>query len=152
MGHGLFAQITERSGGNQFPKPKCGLLIKFLDKFYNNSDIPWVKLVWHAYYQDTIPHAENLCGSFWWRDVIKQVDNFRGAAQVKIGRDNTFLFWSDNWTVNNLSTPMMIRFPWLFSYALEENMSAANVYAANDPSELFRRPIYVQAFQELEQL
>jgi hypothetical protein len=79
-----------------FQKQNAALLIKFLDKFYNNSDIPWVKLVWHAYYQDKIPHAENLCGSFWWRDVMKQVDNFRGVAHVKIGSGTSFLFWSDN--------------------------------------------------------
>jgi hypothetical protein len=59
-----------------FQKQNAALLIKFLDKFYNYSAVPWVKLVWHA----------NLCGSFWWRDVMKQVDNFRGVAQVKIGR------------------------------------------------------------------
>jgi hypothetical protein len=71
------------------PKPKGGLgivnfqkqnvafLLKFLDKFYNKHDIPWVQLVWSAHYQGKIPHEEKLCGSFWWKDVMKQVDNFR---------------------------------------------------------------------------
>jgi hypothetical protein len=135
-----------------FQKQNAALLIKFLDKFYNNSDVPWVKLVWHAYYQDKIPHDENLCGSFWWRDVMKQVDNFRGVAQVKMGRGTSFLFWSDNWTINNSSVPMRHIFPQLFSYVLEENLSAANVYASHDMSEMFQRPISVQAFQEFEQL
>jgi hypothetical protein len=63
-----------------FQKQNATLLIKFLDKYYNKSEVPWVKLVWHAYYQDKIPHDEKLCGSFWWRDVMKQVDNFRGVA------------------------------------------------------------------------
>lgn len=34
-----------------------GLLLIFLDKFYNRLDLPWVKLIWDAYYQDKIPHA-----------------------------------------------------------------------------------------------
>jgi hypothetical protein len=69
----------KKSGGLgivDFQKKNAALLIKFLDKFYNHQDIPWVKLVWHAHYASKVPHAENLCGSFWWRDVLKLVDNF----------------------------------------------------------------------------
>jgi hypothetical protein len=112
-----------------FQKQNASLLIKFLDKFYNHRDIPWVKLVWHAYYQDKVPHAENLCGSFWWKDVLKQVNNFRGVTVVKQGAGDIFLFWSDNWSVNGASHPLMSRFPRLFSFVLNENLSAAMVYA-----------------------
>src|SRR4051812_6888045 len=31
-----------------FLKQNAALLIKFLDKFYNHKDVPWVHLVWHA--------------------------------------------------------------------------------------------------------
>jgi hypothetical protein len=54
-----------------FQKQNVALLLKFLDNFYNNRDIPWVKLICHAYYMDKVPHDEQLCGSFWWRDVLK---------------------------------------------------------------------------------
>jgi hypothetical protein len=135
-----------------FQKQNAALLIKFLDKFYNNVEVPWVKLIWHAYYQDKVPHDEKLCGSFWWRDVMKQVDNFRGVAQVTLGKGTSFLFWFDNWAANSSSIPLRIRFPRLFSYVLEENWSAQRVYASNDLAELFHRPISAQAFQELEQL
>jgi hypothetical protein len=40
------------------------LLLKFLDKFYNKKDIQWVHLIWQTYYQNSIPHASNMCGSF----------------------------------------------------------------------------------------
>jgi hypothetical protein len=53
-------------------------------------------LIWEAHYSDKIPHAKKLCGSFWWRDVVRLVDNFRGVATVKHGKGDTFLFWSDN--------------------------------------------------------
>jgi hypothetical protein len=61
-------------------------LIKFLDKFYNKKDFPWVSLVWFAYYEGRIPHEEKLCGSFWWRDVMKHVDNYRGVAAITHGK------------------------------------------------------------------
>jgi hypothetical protein len=31
-----------------FQKQSATLLIKFLDKFYNKQDLPWVHLVWDA--------------------------------------------------------------------------------------------------------
>jgi hypothetical protein len=42
----------------------------------NKVDVPWVILVWHSYYIDKVPHAEKLYRSFWWKDTLKQVDNF----------------------------------------------------------------------------
>jgi hypothetical protein len=47
-------------------------------------------LIWDAHNDGKIPHAEKLCGSFWWRDVLKLVDNFRGVAVVKHGMGDTF--------------------------------------------------------------
>ena len=43
-----------------FQKKNAALLIKFLDKFYNKANVPWVQLIWHAYYQLKVPHAENM--------------------------------------------------------------------------------------------
>jgi hypothetical protein len=107
-----------------FQKQNVALLLKFLDKFYNNREIPWVKLIWHAYYMDKVPHAEQLCGSFWWKDLLKLVDNFRGVAEITIGSGKSFLFWYDNWKVNGDFRPLKDRFPRLFSFVLNENMSA----------------------------
>jgi hypothetical protein len=68
-----------------FQKQNVALLLKFLDKFYNKKDVPWVQLVWSDHYQGKIPHEEKLCGSFWWRDIMKQVDNFRGVSVITVG-------------------------------------------------------------------
>jgi hypothetical protein len=35
-------------------------------------------------------------GSFWWRDVMKHVDNYRGVAAIIHGKGDTMMFWSDN--------------------------------------------------------
>jgi hypothetical protein len=69
-----------------FQKQNAALLIKFLDMFYNKKDIPWIQLIWSAHYPGKLPHEENMVGSFWWRDVPRQVDNFRGVALVTHGK------------------------------------------------------------------
>ena len=41
------------------------LFIKNLDKFFNQHDIPWVNLLWQAYYQNSsLPHSQQKYGSF----------------------------------------------------------------------------------------
>jgi hypothetical protein len=84
----------KESGGlgiMDFQKQNEGLLIKNLHKFLNKADIPWVDLVWH-YYPNGIPQVANLCGSFWWRDIIKLIDKYREICTVKIGAGDTALF------------------------------------------------------------
>jgi hypothetical protein len=46
---------------------------------------------------------------------------------------------------------MKLRFPRLFSYVLNENLSAVEVYS-NELMNLFYRPISAQAYQELQEL
>jgi hypothetical protein len=33
--------------------------------YYNNVDLPWVKLIRNSYYYKEVPHAITVCGSFW---------------------------------------------------------------------------------------
>ena len=61
-----------------------GLLLKFLHKFFNKLDIPWMQLVWERYYVDSIPHATNVCGTFWWRDLVHLMPIYRGITHVQI--------------------------------------------------------------------
>jgi hypothetical protein len=135
-----------------FQKQNAALLIKFLDKFYYKVDIPWVHLIWYEYYLDTVPHWEKLKGSFWWRDVFKQVDNYRGVTSINIGRGDTALFWSGSWLLDGCHTPLRDRFPWLFTFVLDEGLSAAQVYNKEDFSSLFYLPLSREAFDEYSQL
>ncbi|XP_073353855.1 uncharacterized protein [Aegilops tauschii subsp. strangulata] len=73
------------------------LLLKHLFKFYNHDDVPWVTLVWDAYYTDKIPHAVDPVGSFWWRDVLHYSNVFRGITSVTLGDGSSSLFWKDDW-------------------------------------------------------
>lgn len=43
------------------------LLLKYLHKFFNRSDLPWVKLIWEKHYRnDKLPNSVVPKGSFWW--------------------------------------------------------------------------------------
>jgi hypothetical protein len=86
-------------------------------------------------------HWKKLKGSFWWRDVLKQVDNYRGVTYINLGRGDTILFWSDNWQLDGCHTPLRDRFPRLFTFVLDEGLSAAQVYNTEDFSSLFFLPL-----------
>jgi hypothetical protein len=59
------------------------LLFKFIHKFYDREYIPWVNLIWANHYSGgKIPHAYPKTGSFWWKDVFRLVDYFRGDAML----------------------------------------------------------------------
>lgn len=42
------------------------LLLKYLDKFFNRKDIPWVHLVWEKHYKNGKLPNHIKRGSFWW--------------------------------------------------------------------------------------
>jgi hypothetical protein len=54
-------------------KQNDALLMKYLDKFYNHANIPWVSLTWSKFYSNTTtpPQARSPVGSFWWKEVLK---------------------------------------------------------------------------------
>jgi hypothetical protein len=74
------------------------LRIKHLDKFFNHKAIPWVRMVWNSYYTNgKLPQSSNFVGSFWWKDILKLCDLFRGVAKCTIKKGTTMLFWHDLW-------------------------------------------------------
>jgi hypothetical protein len=112
--------------------------LKHLDKFYNKRDIPWVKLIWNTYYANgEIPHAAKDKGSFWWRDIIRLCDEYRAVANCKIGDGATVLFWSDAW--NDLLLER--KFPRLYSYAKNKNISVARFILNNRIEDQFHLPL-----------
>jgi hypothetical protein len=135
-----------------FKNKNQALLMKYLDKFYNKADIPWVSLLWDSYYAESVPHATKLCGSFWWRDIFKLVEDFRALSSIKPGRGDTIIFWSDKWKFDDSLVPLSERFPRLFSYVLDQHMSVADYFEAVDRINLFYLPLSTKAFHEFQQL
>jgi hypothetical protein len=64
------------------------LLMKNLDKFFNRKDIPWVNLIWEKHYRNGKLPSHVKKGSFWWRDILKLLPDFKDIAviQVRMGR------------------------------------------------------------------
>ena len=74
-----------------------GLLMKFLHKFFNKMDIPWVHLVWNNYYANGQLPGQQKKRSFSWKDIVKLLDQFKELAVVSINSGDTVLFWQDLW-------------------------------------------------------
>lgn len=59
----------KEDGGFSILDPKVqnkALLMKFLHKFYNRLNIPWVSFTWQAYYSNSkVSHHRRPVGSFW---------------------------------------------------------------------------------------
>jgi hypothetical protein len=125
-----------------------GLLLKYLHKFYNKADTPWVHLIWNTYYREHIPHALPPSGSFWWKDVFNLTPIFRGVASAKIGDGTSTLFWKDLW----LSQINAEKFPRAFSYVTKEDASVHEVLNASRLSENFFLPLLPEAMAELRLL
>ena len=122
------------------------LLMKHLHKFYNKANVPWVQLIWNTHYANgQIPHATTDRGSFWWKDVLKFCDHYRGIAAAKVGRGDTVLLWLDVWNGEYLKG----KFPRLFSFAKNQKISVAQYISNQDIQHNFHLPLSHQAMQEL---
>ena len=121
------------------------LLLKQLHKFYSRQDIPWVQLIWNRYYTSKIPHASVEVGSFWWKDLLRLNVLYRGIAKCYLGDGSIVTFWGDLWSSHILS----FKFPRLFSFALNPDISAREIIQAEDLDSIFHLPLSQQALEEL---
>lgn len=129
------------------------LLLKHAKKFLNKVDIPWVHLIWNTYYHNTVPQGTTLCGSFWWKDICKKLDNYRAVTYIQPNRGDTFLFWSDSWAVGDSTLPLAIRYQRLFSFLIDTFCTAEEVFEAHQAGTLinmFHLPLSDRAHQELD--
>jgi hypothetical protein len=106
-------------------------------------------LIWNIYYFDgEVPHASKDKRSFWWRDVLRLVDWFRGIAKCKVGDETTVLFWED---IRN-DHLLQQKFPILYSFAKNKQVSVVQFLVNNDIDSQFHVLLSDQAFQEYQQL
>ena len=124
------------------------LLLKYLDKFYNKVDTPWVNLIWNTYYTNKVPHAVEDCGSFWWKAILKLAPIYRGIAQCNIVSSASILMWKDPCSDDLASDS----FPRAYSFSLNEDVSAFDFLTAGSLAENFALPISTQALDELREL
>ena len=121
--------------------------MKFIHKFLNKADIPWVQIIWETYYQSSLP-GERVVGSFWWKEICKLLPTYKMHAICKAGLGDTALFWTDNWS----GEPLLQTYHELFSFAMENSICLYQVMEHQDISQLFHRPLSLQAYQQLNTL
>ena len=92
MEHDYSAKKQRGLGVVRLEMHNKALLLKYLHKFFNNYDLPWVNLIWNNYYRpDRLPSCSRI-GSFWWRSLLSLVQNYKGLAAPIIGNERTILF------------------------------------------------------------
>jgi hypothetical protein len=124
------------------------LLLKYLHKFFNNYDLPWVNLIWNNYYRsDRLPSC-SIIGSFWWRSLISLVQNFKGLASPTIGNGRTIFFWDDLW---NKGIPAQ-QYPELFSFACNSKLSIKEAKQKEHLFKKFQLPLSEQAYEQYLEL
>jgi hypothetical protein len=124
------------------------LLLKYLHKFYNKFDTPWVHLLWNTYYQGRIPHAMVPVGSFWWKDICKLMPVYRGFATSTVNDGAMTLFWKDYWLEGTLQET----YPRAFSYSSSEDVSVQQFLSASRLADNFWLPLSPQALEEVRSL
>lgn len=101
------------------------------------------------YYTDKVPHASREMGSFWWRDVMRLSDIYRGIARCsRLGDGSTVTFWNDLWVQPALSD----QYPRLHSFARKDGISVREVMVEEDLDAIFHLPLSAQAHEEFMQL
>jgi len=85
-------------------------------------------------------------GSFWWKDILKLCDLFRGIANCKLGDGSTVLFWSDLWNDN----VMQSKFPRLFSFAKNKKIYVLQFLSNNNLQSQFHLPLSEQEYQRMQ--
>ena len=76
---------------------------------------------------------------------MKLVEKFWLIANIQPGKGNSFLFWEDSWVFAGSTEPLSLRYPRLYSYVLDKNSSAAEVYDQQDLLSMFYLPLSSQA-------
>jgi len=119
------------------------LLMKYLHKFYNREDIPWVSLVWEKYYSNgRLPENSNR-GSFWWF-----IHKYKDVARIDLKDGRTCLLWSDMW----LGMAPETSFPELYSFAKNKRITVAMAMLVDGPQDLFHLPLSEEAYAQFIQL
>lgn len=78
-------------------------LLKFMHKFYNKVNLPWVQLTWKCLYRNGAPpHVRRNVGSFWWRDVMSLSQYFFKLATCVASQGDIVAFWNDLWDLGGL--------------------------------------------------
>lgn len=83
-------------------------------------------------------------GSFWWKDICRLTNDYKGIAMPLVCDGRYFLLWLDVWNNCHLAS----KFPRLFTYAEGPTWTLKQYLANPDVQEAFRTPLFVEATEE----
>jgi hypothetical protein len=84
-------------------------------------------------------------GSFWWRDILRLLEKFKGLATVTIDKGDTCFLWHD--LCEGLVHSQVL--PEFFSFAKAKNISVSKDKEVSDIGILLNLPISAEAFVQL---
>jgi hypothetical protein len=76
--------------------------MKNLHKFFNRLDMPWVSLIWNNHYKSGKVPCNKKVGSFWWKEVMENLNTLRGISKAIIEDGHTIRMWGDVLVLKNL--------------------------------------------------
>lgn len=104
--------------------------------------------MWEKYYSNGKLPDHIKMGSFWWRDILKLLDTYKGIAAVNLQDGITCRMWIDMW---HGMVPSQA-YPELFSFARKKTINVQDAKMIEDIDSLFQLPISLEAFHQLELL
>jgi hypothetical protein len=121
------------------------LPMKNLFKFYNHDDIPWVNLVWQAYYyNNNTPQFCTHKGSFRWKDCLALMDDFREMTSCTVYNGKSVSLWYDKWDDDYIKER---EDPRLFSFVNNDKINIHDAINMDVIYDLFHLPLSTEAHQ-----
>ena len=105
-------------------------------------------MIWFKYYQNKVPHTTRELGSFWWKDILRLHNLYRGIAHCTVGDGASVCFWEDDWAGDILAEKL----PRIASFAMSTTTSVKKIVQADDLDSIFLLPLSQEAMDELIQL
>jgi hypothetical protein len=88
--------------------------------------------------------GQQMKGSFWWKDVVKLIPQFKGMASAVVRDGSSVLLWQDKWNGHTLQQD----FPELFSFARKTNVTVKAILHNNQLECNFHLPLSLEAHQQ----
>ena len=96
------------------------------------------------YQNDKLPSAIKK-RYFWWKDITKLLDKFKGIATVNLADGRTCLLWWDIWEGQVCAQA----YPKLLSFNKLENLSVQKAWSSTSIEQLFHLPLSSEAYSQL---
>jgi hypothetical protein len=119
--------------------------MKMLHKFLNKQDIPWFQLIWSNIYNNGSLPPDRNGGSFWWKDILKTLPAFLEISNIIVGYGTTIHLWRDKWK----GIPLCDKFPELYSYTVNTNITFNQVKMVPMIEGLFHLPLSAPAYGQM---